>query len=300
MSFRFDLTDLRLFLNVVETGSMTAGAEAMQFGLSAASARILAMESSLGVPLLRREARGVRATVAGQTLVLRARSLLNQIELLHGSLAEHGRGVKVRVTLLCETVAMHEVVPERLASYLSVEPQVNLQVEELQGHEVVAALSDGSADVGIVKESTDVSDLESYIFHADRLVLVTPPRHVLASKIGPVSLALADDFDVVGLSTGVELQDTWDNRVAQRGKQLNYRIRVGSFDEQSRLVAQGAGIALMPHSTAERHARSLDIRIVSLDEPFASFSLRLCVRKLDELPAATQRLVGSLLRASSA
>jgi DNA-binding transcriptional LysR family regulator len=301
MSFRFDLTDLRLFLQIVESGSITAGAEATEFGLSAASARILAMESSLGVPLLRRQARGVRATAAGQTLVIRARGLLKQIELLYGGLAEHGQGVKVTVRLLCETVAMHEVVPERLASYLSVEPQVNLHVEELPGHEVVAALADGMADVGIVRESTDVSGLESYIFHEDRLVLVTPPRHALAlaAEAGPISLATADPYDVIGLSRGVELQDTWDSRVAQRGKQLNYRIRVESFDEQSRLVAKGAGIALMPNSTAERHSRSLNIEIVPLDEVFASFSLRLCVRQLEQLPSATQRLVSCLLKVSS-
>jgi molybdate transport repressor ModE-like protein len=104
MSFRFDITDLRLFLNVVESGSITAGAEAVQLGLSAASARILAMESTLGASLLRREPRGVQPTAAGQTLVLRARSLLKQMELLHGGLAEHGRGVKVQLRLLCDTV----------------------------------------------------------------------------------------------------------------------------------------------------------------------------------------------------
>lgn len=70
---------------------------------------------------------------------------------------------------------------------------------------------------------------------------------------------------------------------------------MGSFDEQCRLVARGAGIVLMPQSTAERHARALDIRIVPLAKSFAAFALRLCVRRLAELPAVTQRLVGCLL-----
>jgi hypothetical protein len=35
--------------------------------------------------------------------------------------------------------------------------------------------------------------------------------------------------------------------------------------------------------------------IVALAEDFAALALRLCVRRLGELPAATQRLVGSLL-----
>jgi DNA-binding transcriptional LysR family regulator len=297
MTFRFDLTDLRLFLNVVESGSITAGAEATQLGLAAASARVLAMEDTLGAPLLAREPRGVQPTAAGQALVLHARTLLLQMERLHGGLAEHAQGVKLQLRLLCDTVALHEVVPERLAGYLLAHPQVNLRVEERTGNEVVSALAEGTADVGIVRENTDVFELESFLFQPDRLVVVAPPGHALvqAAQAGPISLAEADLCDVVGLPQGAALQDLWDRRVAQRGRHLNYRIRVGSFDEQCRLVARGAGIALMPRHTAERHARALDIRIVALAEDFAALALRLCVRRMSDLPTATRRLVSSLL-----
>ena len=297
MTFRFDLTDLRLFLNVVESGSITAGAEATQLGLAAASARVLAMEDTLGASLLAREPRGVQPTAAGQALVLHARTLLQQMERLHGGLAEHAQGMKLQLRLLCDTVALHEVVPERLADFLLAHPNVNVQVEERPGNDVVSALAEGTADVGIVRENTDVFELESFLFQPDRLVLVVAPAHplVLAAQDGPLMLAQADLCDVVGLPQGTALQDLWDRRVAQRGRHLNYRIRVGSFDEQCRLVSRGAGIALMPLSAAERHARTLGIRIVPLADDFADLALRLCVRGLDELPAATRRLVGSLL-----
>ena len=297
MSFRFDLIDLRLFLNVVEAGSITAGADATALGLAAASARVLAMENSLGAPLLTREARGVQPTAAGQALALHARTLLLQMERLHGGLAEHARRVKVQLRLLCDTVALHEVVPERLAAFLLAHPGVNLLVDERPSSDIVSALAEGTADVGIVRESTDVFELDSLVFHPDRLVLVTPPGHALlqAAAAAPVRLAQADWCDVVGLAQGTALQDLWDHHAAQRGRRLNSRIRVGSFDEQCRLVARGAGIALMPHSTAERQARMLGLAIVPLAETFAAFALRLCARSLVDLPATSRGLVGSLL-----
>ncbi len=297
MTFRFDLVDLRLFLNVVDAGSITAGAEASRLGLAAASARVLAMEDTLGAALLTREARGVTPTANGQVLVLHARTLLQQMERLHGGLAEHGHGMKMQVRLLCNTLALHEVLPDRLAGYLQVHPHVNLRVEEAPGHVVVAALVDGTAEVGIVREHTDVFELESFVFHPESLVLVTPPAHPLAqaAQSGPIALALADACDVIGLPVGTALQDIWDHRAIQRGRQLNYRIRVSGFDEQCRLVARGAGVALVPLSTALRQVRALDICIVPLTDHFATFALRLCVRRLADLPGATQRLVGSLL-----
>ena len=125
MSFRFDLTDLRLFVHVADAGSITAGADASALGLAAASARVLAMEDSLGASLLTREARGVRPTAAGQALLLHARTLLRQMERLHDGLAEHADGLKAQIRLLCNTVALHDVVPERLADFLLAHPNTS-------------------------------------------------------------------------------------------------------------------------------------------------------------------------------
>ena len=297
MSFHFDLTDLRLFLNVVDAGSITAGAEASALGLAAASARVQAMEASLGTALLTRAPRGVHPTAAGLALELHARTLLLRMERLHSVLSEHASGIKVQLRLLCDTLALHEVVPDRLSAFLLAHPGVNLLVDEQPSNEIVSALAAGVADVGIVRDTTDVFELESMVFCPDHLVIVTPLGHALqqAAAQGPVRLAQADQCDVVGLAQGTALQDLWDHLAAQRGRRLNYRIRVGSFDEQARLVARGAGIALMPGTTAARMARRLDLVIVPLAESFAAFSLRLCARNLVDLPPITGRLVGSLL-----
>jgi hypothetical protein len=56
---RFDLTDMRLFLTVVEQGSLTKGAESMNLALASVSERISGMDSSLGAQLLERNRRGV-------------------------------------------------------------------------------------------------------------------------------------------------------------------------------------------------------------------------------------------------
>src|SRR5580692_1569071 len=77
---RFDLTDLKLFLHVVEAGSITHGAERMHLAVAAASTRIRNMEAALGTNLLHRERLGVQPTPAGRTLVHHARIMLQQAE----------------------------------------------------------------------------------------------------------------------------------------------------------------------------------------------------------------------------
>ncbi|WP_163021714.1 LysR family transcriptional regulator, partial [Pseudomonas viridiflava] len=76
----FDLTDLRLFQHVIETGSITAAATRSHLSLPSASARVRAMEASLQAPLLERGRRGVTPTPAGKALAQHARVILQQVE----------------------------------------------------------------------------------------------------------------------------------------------------------------------------------------------------------------------------
>ena len=86
---QFDLTDLNLFRQVVEAGSITHGAERAHLALAAASTRIRNMEKSLGAPLLVRTRQGVVPTPAGRTLLQHARALLAQSERLKEDLAAY-------------------------------------------------------------------------------------------------------------------------------------------------------------------------------------------------------------------
>jgi DNA-binding transcriptional LysR family regulator len=77
-NLRFDLTDMQLFLHVIEAGSITAGAERAHIALASASARVRGMEETLGMPLLVRGRRGVHPTPVGETLVHHARLVLSK------------------------------------------------------------------------------------------------------------------------------------------------------------------------------------------------------------------------------
>ena len=81
----FDLTDLRLFLNVAESGSITQGAARSFLALASASARIRGMEDFLGIELFTRGRRGVIPTQAGRALTRHARLVTTQWDRMMGA-----------------------------------------------------------------------------------------------------------------------------------------------------------------------------------------------------------------------
>ena len=290
---RFDLSDLRLFLNVVEAGSITHGAERMHLAIAAASTRIRNMEAALGTPLLHRERQGVKPTPAGRTLVRHARMLLQQAERMHGELAQYAEGIKGQVRLLSNTNALTEFLPEPLSDFLASHPQVNIDLEERLSDEIVAAVADGTADIGIVAATVEVAGLEILPFGTDRFVLVVAPKHPLA-PVEHIPFAEVLDFDFVGLDRTSALQRFLSEKAERVGRRLKLRVQLRSFDAVCRLVECNVGIGIVPATTAERHAKTMSIRRIELADGWALRNLTICVRREADLPIYARDLVRHL------
>jgi molybdate transport repressor ModE-like protein len=290
---RFDLTDLRLFVHVVEAGSITHGAERMHLAVAAASTRIRNMEEVLGTALLHRERQGVQATEAGRTLLHHARVLLQQAERMRGELAEYADGLRGQVRLMSNTNALTEFLPEPLSAFLAAHPQVNIDLEERLSDEIVAAVADGTADVGIVAGTVEVAGLEVLPFRVDRFVLVVATNHPLSAA---EEIAFADtlDFDFVGLDRASALQRFLSEKAERIGRRLRLRVQLRSFDAVCRLVECNVGVGVVPATTAERHEKTMSIHRIELTDEWAVRKLTICVRRQADLPIYARELVKHL------
>ncbi len=290
---RFDLTDLTLFLHVVEAGSITAGAERMHLAVAAASTRIRNMEIELGTALLNRERQGVHPTPAGHTLIHHARLLLQQAERMRGELSEYADGLKGHIRLLSNTNALTEFLAEPLSQFLSSRPQVNIDLEERLSDEIVAAVADGKADIGIVAGTEDVTGLEVHPFRVDRFVLVTAAGHALSCARSIAFLEILD-YDFVGLDRTSSLQRFLSDKAERVGRRLKLRVQLRSFDSVCRLVECNVGIGIVPQTTATRNLKSMALHRIELTDDWALRNLMICVRRLDDLPLHAQDLVRHL------
>ncbi len=290
---RFDLTDLRLFLNVHETGSITAGAGRSHMTLASASERIRGMEDALGVLLLVREPRGVQVTPAGRTLVHHARLVLGQIDRMRGELDHYGAGLKGHVRVLCNTTALSEYLPPVLGAFLKDHPHISVDLEERLSHEIADALRAGACDIGVLADSADLHGLRTRIFRHDPLTLIVPRGHPLAAQ-PQVLLQDVAGHDFVGLVQGSALQEHIAHHARRSGRSLSYRVRLRSFDAVCWMVGQGVGVAIVPRAAALRYGRAAGVSRVALADPWAARDLVLCVR--DDLPAYADELVAYALR----
>ncbi|HTO48390.1 MAG TPA: LysR substrate-binding domain-containing protein [Burkholderiales bacterium] len=290
---RFDFVDLRLFINVATAKSFTLGAEASALSLAAASMRVKQLEKAIGTPLLYRSKRGVSLTPAGEAFLRHAQRVFQLLDQMSADLRQYAKGVKGHVRLLANTTATTDFLPRVLSTFLAGHPHVDVDLREMRSSEIVQAVQEARADVGIVSGHVSTEGLETLPYYVDRMVLVVPRGHPLSGR-GTVSFADALDHDFVGRNPESALHSFIADIVTSYGRRLKQRIQVGSFEEMCHLIGKGIGIGVVPLSAVQRLGGAEGIEVVRIEDDWSVQYLRICVRDSDALPDFVRELVDFL------
>jgi DNA-binding transcriptional LysR family regulator len=294
----FDLTDLRLFIHIAELKSLTRSAERMHMSLAAASNRVKELESRFGMRLLYRENKGVQLSPAGETLLSHAQQFMHQVERLKCDMQEYNNGIKGHIRIFANTTAVTEFMPEVLGDFLSRRPHINVALEERLNHDIVRAIQEGTADIGITAGPVQGQGLDIINFSTDRLVLATALQHPLAKR-KKLTFLQTLDYQHIGLHEGSTLQHFLSKTAYESGQRQQLRIQVRSFEAMCRMVETNVGIAVLPYSSALRLSRNLRLSLIELAEPWAVRERSVIVQKIDNLPQYTRELVDLICSAAS-
>ncbi|VTU35686.1 Hca operon transcriptional activator [Variovorax sp. PBS-H4] len=290
----FDQLDLRLFHSIAQLSNITRAAEAQHLSLPAASSRIRALEGHAGVPLLHREARGVRLTPAGEAFLHHARAILRQTEQLRLDMREYTRGLRGHVRVQGNTTAVTDILPAVLPAFLKANPKVNVEIQERQNPQIALGVLDATADVGIVSTRMDVPGLRAIHFSTDRLVLIVPRGHRFARRKSILFAATLDEPHI-GMHAHSTLREHLSKVTALMGKTLHFRVELSSFDAICHMVAAGVGVGVIPETSARRNLATLPIVQVELADEWRVRERFVLVRESEILPAHAQSLVNALL-----
>lgn len=291
---RFDWTDLQVFLQVCEAGSMTAAGERCHLTLAAVSARIRSLEESNGIVLLQRRPRGVVPTAAGEVLARHARTVLEQVQRLERDLLHARHPCAPGLVLLANSAALARPLAPALADMAACGATV--LVRESPSEATVQALRSGAADVGIVSDAVETRGLVSRVLGPDPLVLVVARDHALAGRASlRFGQALAQPW--IGWGEHSALSTHLLMRAAALGVGFHTRITYPDAKGVLLLVARGLGVSVLPRAVVDAHAHTgaAAIACVPLEEAWAQRRLLVCHREGGDPQRA--RLVDSVERA---
>ena len=290
---RIDLTSLQLFVAVCELGSIGKAAEREFIAASAVSKRLSDLEATLDTPLLYRHTRGVDLTPAGESLLHHARSVLFSLEKMQGELSEYSDGVRGHVRVHASISAIVQFLPEDLGAFIRRHPEVKIDLEEHLSTEVVRAVQEGAADLGICNTADGTGELQTQAYRTDKLVLIVPRGHALSGH-GAIDFEAALDYDQVGLHSNSSIYLAMREAAAAVGRTIKLRIHVTGLDAMCRMIQNGLGLGVMPQRAFELMRGAGELEAIALLDDWATRQIQLVARDFSTLPVTARLLVGHL------
>jgi DNA-binding transcriptional LysR family regulator len=248
-----ELRQLRAFVAVADLGHYRRAAASLNLTQPAITQRVQALESDIGVQLLKRNARGVRLTAAGEVLLVHARDLVQIEDRALAAISDHIAGIGGRLRLSYLTLWDAGLPPKIVAAFRRRHPEIKLETTTGYSETNVQRLATGDVDFAFI--GVTIGERQGIAMRPlDRheIVVVMAPTHRL-SEMNRVPISSLRGVPLISTSAGVNgtlLKATLKWLEEGTGEAPNV-IREEPPDQMAGALAQhGDAIALMTEHRA--------------------------------------------------
>jgi DNA-binding transcriptional LysR family regulator len=293
-----NLESLQLYCDIVRLRSFSRGAAEHGVSQSAASQTIQQMETDLRVRLLDRSKRPFSLTSEGQKFYETCRDILQSYEQTRAAITagKDELAGTVRVAAIY-SVGLHGLSGQ-MQRFLSHYPRARVRLECLHPHEVVEAVLNDEADLGVLSYPPAKRALSIARLHSEPIVFVSHPAHRLARrpKVTPEDL---NGEPFVAFEASLAIRKAIDRALRQRDVKANVVMEFDNVETIKQAIIIGQGVSLLPAPTVAKEVGIGTLASVPFDIPDLVRPIGAIYRRNKPLTPAVSRFL-SLLREETA
>jgi DNA-binding transcriptional LysR family regulator len=249
------LNQLRMYLEVVRTGSVREAAEALVISQPAVSAALAGLQREIGAPLVARSGRGIVLTEAGEAVAVYGRKIFALID----EAAQYARQVTKadlrRLRIAAVTTAAEYLAPDLLRRFREREPDVEVELEVGNHMRVWDRLGHWEVDLVLAGRPPAGSPFRTVATRAHELVVIAPAER---------------RFDATSLAQAVWLvRETGSGTRAATEDLLGHlgidppRLTINSNGAIQACVRAGLGVSLASRDAVENELRAGSLQTVA-------------------------------------
>lgn len=258
-----DVEKCRTFVAAAENGTFTAAADKLFMTTANVTKHIASLEKELGFALFDRRPHGVRLTQKGEKCVVLARQIIQASEEMYAAGGS-------KILKICSIPCQQRIeLPKLLAEFHDVYPEIQLELEEHHGLQLLKKLLNEDCEVGFLGNlySQDTA-LESISITKEHICALLPADHRYASE-RQISLEQLKDEEFVFLSPESGMYQVYRELCLKCGFEPRVRMTVSREDTMLSYIENGIGISLCGQSSLEAYQTSNAV-VVELSEDFYS------------------------------
>jgi DNA-binding transcriptional LysR family regulator len=257
-----EIDQIKTFLAVATFGGFHRAADALRISQPAVSARIKALEESLGTSLFARSRSGLTLSDAGRILRPFAEELLHTASLAAQAVHE----LKPAGAGPLQIAAAHSIsvylLPDFMKRFQRAYPRVVISIRAGHSKEVLDMVLAEEAEIGLAR-SLNHPEIETLTLRDDPLLLVGPPKHS-PIRSRRATLQQVAGWPLIFYERGSSDWTLTHGLFRRAGLVPNVALEVDTIETAKRMVDRGLGMAFLPQLAVGQELRSRKLVTIRL------------------------------------
>jgi len=244
---RLTLRQLQIFRAIALSGSTTAAADSVALSQSATSAALKELERNLEARLFDRVGKRLILNDTGRGLLPAALAVLDGAKGIEATRAIGDQSFPTDLRLFASTTIGNHILPRMLARFAKQSPIARLQVSIGNTHDVISAVQEFAADLGLIEGPCHASDMRVIPLWEDELVIVAAPVHPLARMARRRRLTAEQLSNAPWLlrEPGSGTREAVEHALLPHLQRIRSNMTLGSSEAIKYSVAAGLGLSCL-------------------------------------------------------
>jgi len=292
MNYQIELRQLHSFRILSNELHFRKAAEKLYISQPGLTKQIQQLERVLAVKLIERDNRNVRMTAAGDYLKIQIERLDGLLDQTIQTVKNIDAGIEGDIRIGFVGSAMQSVIPPMIKRSNTSMPHVHFQLDEMSNQSQIDALQQHKLDLGFVRLKSVPKGLLIRAIFEEHFSLVVPKAHKI-SRRGFESIQQFEEESFILFSS--DYSSTYYSEIMSIFSDASFRPKVSHKSIHAntifRLVENGLGVAIVPHSLTKGVEDSIGIKVFQMKNISQRAVLSICWRKDSHSPILNKILI---------
>ncbi|MDD5134169.1 MAG: LysR family transcriptional regulator [Phycisphaerae bacterium] len=290
---------LQTFCDLAELKSFSRTAEKNMLSQSAVSQQLAQLEKSFNTPLIDRHRKSFGLTAAGELFYNSCKDIISRYENFQSSLNYLKNSSKSKINVAAiYSIGMHSL-QEYIKKFMTLHPQVYLDIEYLSAAEIYNRLLLGKIDVGLVAAPRSGPDIQVFDFVPEPMVFVCSPQHPFAKKAS-VDIFMMQYEQFIAFAQNLPTRNWLDRLLIGYNIALRPAMEFDNVETIKRVVEINAGVSIMPLTTVKNEVANKTLKAIPFSNENFTRPTGIVIRKNramnDNLKAFIELLYGKAIK----
>lgn len=258
----FTLNQLRIFLKIVETRSITKASQELALSQPAVSIQLKNFQEQFDVPLTQLINRRIYITAFGQEIATLATKIVNEVNEINYKTALYNGQLAGKLSISVVSTGKY-VIPYFLTDFLKQNPNIDLKLDVSNKAQVISDLTENSVDFSLVSALPKHLNLEKITLMKNELYLVCSSKFDL-QEIQSVH-DLPKNIPFIYREVGSATRSAMEKYIDQQGISIHKKLELTSNEAVKQAVIANMGLSIMPIIGIRQELQAKQLKIIPMD-----------------------------------